>query len=576
MGNEEKLEELKEKKRIANLIYKGKVKQNVVKSKEFREKSAHQKRQWRAAQQAQLQQGDTIAIVQSRDSSQSTSTFKSASSKSKAIKKCENALPKDEEMKKEIIKCVAKRNDVATVLLPDVPIKRPRKGFAEIEKFVLDFYMSDVVSRTNPGIRDFIRIKKKDKTWEYKQTFTLTMTLDEAYLEFKKLFPDVGIHRSKFIALRPSHVLLYSHVKHETCLCSYCENFHLLLESLSKFMDAKYTSKDLLTKFCCDSDNYECASGNCNECKEFMEEMNTLMATDSLEKSTNYLQWTKDESFYQRKEIQDVRVEDLLKKFEKDFKYLKLHKYIANTQKTALKNSIENLNEDEVIIIVDFSERFITKANREIQSSYFGKKLISIYTARMYVGQQAFSFVIASDNQAQSKYTVFAYMQALIERAKEINPNIQRVNIFSDGCAMQFKNRFNIWNLLYADEDFGVSLEWHFFSTSHGKSACDGIGGIVKRAVHKRVISNSHQVYNAREFVETASKCCQNTTIFEMTTDEINARSNNLHARWEPEKDYKKIPGIQSFHYFKCSTNYRVINASITSREESSKEFNLL
>ena len=33
--------------------------------------------------------------------------------------------------------------------------------------------------------------------------------------------------------------------------------------------------------------------------------------------------------------------------------------------------------------------------------------------------------------------------------------------------------------------DFEVKCEWHFFATSHGKSACDGIGGVVKRITAK-------------------------------------------------------------------------------------------
>ena len=36
-------------------------------------------------------------------------------------------------------------------------------------------------------------------------------------------------------------------------------------------------------------------------------------------------------------------------------------------------------------------------------------------------------------------------------------------------------------NLVYHQDDFGIRAEWHFFATSHGKSACDGIGGTVKR-----------------------------------------------------------------------------------------------
>ena len=36
--------------------------------------------------------------------------------------------------------------------------------------------------------------------------------------------------------------------------------------------------------------------------------------------------------------------------------------------------------------------------------------------------------------------------------------------------------------ICYHEEDFGLSCEWHFFATSHGKNACDGIEGTVKRA----------------------------------------------------------------------------------------------
>ena len=34
-------------------------------------------------------------------------------------------------------------------------------------------------------------------------------------------------------------------------------------------------------------------------------------------------------------------------------------------------------------------------------------------------------------------------------------------------------------NLCYHHKDFGVDAEWHFSTTSHGKGACDGVGGTV-------------------------------------------------------------------------------------------------
>ena len=38
----------------------------------------------------------------------------------------------------------------------------------------------------------------------------------------------------------------------------------------------------------------------------------------------------------------------------------------------------------------------------------------------------------------------------------------------------------NFFNLCSHRDDFGVSAEWHFSATSHGKGACDGLGGTVK------------------------------------------------------------------------------------------------
>ncbi len=43
------------------------------------------------------------------------------------------------------------------------------------------------------------------------------------------------------------------------------------------------------------------------------------------------------------------------------------------------------------------------------------------------------------------------------------------------------KNCKNFLNLCHHKEDFEIDAEWNFFSTSHGKGPCDGVGGTVKR-----------------------------------------------------------------------------------------------
>jgi hypothetical protein len=43
---------------------------------------------------------------------------------------------------------------------------------------------------------------------------------------------------------------------------------------------------------------------------------------------------------------------------------------------------------------------------------------------------------------------------------------------FSDGSAAQYKKRTKFINICH-EQDFGLSAEWHFFATSHGKGPVD-------------------------------------------------------------------------------------------------------
>ena len=68
-----------------------------------------------------------------------------------------------------------------------------------------------------------------------------------------------------------------------------------------------------------------------------------------------------------------------------------------------------------------------------------------------------------------------------------------KIMYFSDGASSQYKNRKNFINLCYHQADFGVSAEWHFSATSHGKGACDGLGGTVKRLAAKASLQRPYQ-----------------------------------------------------------------------------------
>ena len=70
----------------------------------------------------------------------------------------------------------------------------------------------------------------------------------------------------------------------------------------------------------------------------------------------------------------------------------------------------------------------------------------------------------------------------LLGNIKVTHPSLAKVHYFSDGSAGQYKNHYNIINLCHHK---GLFAEWHFFATSHGETACDGIGGTAKRLTLK-------------------------------------------------------------------------------------------
>ena len=59
-----------------------------------------------------------------------------------------------------------------------------------------------------------------------------------------------------------------------------------------------------------------------------------------------------------------------------------------------------------------------------------------------------------------------------------------KVHYFTNGCEGQYENRYNFCNLRHHFDDFHLE-QWKQSGTSHGKSACDGIGGTVKRPATK-------------------------------------------------------------------------------------------
>ena len=126
-------------------------------------------------------------------------------------------------------------------------------------------------------------------------------------------------------------------------------------------------------------------------------------------------------------------------------------------------------------------------------------------------------------------------------------PNVQQVHIFSDGPSSQFKNKYmaSFYSILQRK---GLSIQWHFFATSHGKGVVDGLGGTVKRVVWDAVLTrNVSTVLNAKEFAEASESFCKSIIITLCLNEDILNSSEKL-ALDKCFRKAKPITGIKRLH----------------------------
>ena len=138
------------------------------------------------------------------------------------------------------------------------------------------------------------------------------------------------------------------------------------------------------------------------------------------------------------------------------------------------------------------------------------------------------------------------FKSALLKRVIPAEQPFKKVIYFSDGAASQYKNRENFLNLCHHKEDFGISAEWHFSATSHGKGACDGLGGTVKRLAARVSLQRPYdqQIMTPRQLFDWATI----TVHFEYCTIEDYEREKHyLEERFQVSQTIHCTRKLHSF-----------------------------
>lgn len=250
------------------------------------------------------------------------------------------------------------------------------------------------------------------------------------------------------------------------------------------------------------------------------------------------------------------------------------HDFIAKSQAESFRCMRDRLIEGEVLVVADFSENYAFVYQDSVQSVHYNNSQATIHPFACYAWQNGeikpLNCVIISDYLDHNTAAIHAFQKYLILFLKSKCPKLRKVIYYSDGAGSQYKNRYNMVNLLLHNEDFGVPAEWHFFATAHGKGPSDGLGGTIKRLA-TRASLQGEIIQTPQELFNWAQNNCNLNVVFVQKMECVQERES-LNDRFNRAAS---IPGIRSFHSaIPLSTTS--VHMKIVSSAKSGSSFNLL
>lgn len=441
------------------------------------------------------------------------------------------------------------------------PNPKPGKSLdSTTVQHVLDFYNRDDVSRVMPGKKDVVAVRMENQQKVHLQKRLVLTNLNELYQMFKTEYASHKIGFSKFCELRPQNCILAGKSgTHTVCVCTLHQNVKLMmhgakLNSLALVGDNATIKnwQDCLYQIMCNPPSPNCYMNNCKECpeKSHFEDLINQKFEDELIDSVTYKKWlsvdrcTLETVVKEKNEFIEEFMEELLK--------LKPHSFIANMQKDYFNSVKSSLQAGEVAIICDFAENYSFVLQDEVQSYHWTNSQATLHPFVVYyAGEDGklkhLNYVFISECLTHNTIAFNLFQKKLISALKEAIPSLRKIYYFSDGCAGQYKNRKNFLNICLHKNDFGIDAEWHFFATSHGKNACDGLGGTVKRLATKASLQRPYdqQIMTPYQLFEFANVHIPGIEFKYCTTEEYNENEKILTKRFEKTKTVK---GTHKFH----------------------------
>ena len=427
---------------------------------------------------------------------------------------------------------------------PDRHPGRPNLPESVVDQ-VTSFYENDSSSRMMPGKKDYVSVVT-DHGRVHKQKRLVLGNLKELYQAFKNEYPTLHIGFTKFAELRPKQCILAgASGTHAVCVCTIHQNVKLMLEGvkiqrLSSSQDPQFTNyHSYIAQLVCNPALPRCYLRECDFCPGIhgLNEFLVKRLDENLIDEVTFKQWTAvDRSTLETVTLpSDEFVDVLCERLET----LRTHSFIAKQQSQFYDQCKQSLKPAEVVVSADFSENYSFVLQDAAQGFHWNNSQSTIHPFVIYFNDLSHaSFVVISDCLSHDTIAVYLFQKRLISfLTSKLGCLPKKIYYFSDGAASQYKNRKNFVNLCLHNHDFGIKAEWHFSATSHGKGACDGLGGTVKRLAAKASLQRPYedQIMTPFQLYEWAS------------TEEYKREKTFLEDRFQKSRT---VVGTRSLHAF--------------------------
>lgn len=256
--------------------------------------------------------------------------------------------------------------------------------------------------------------------------------LREIFRNFREVHPEIKIGFSKFASLRPRNcVLAGSAGTHSVCVCTIHQNVKLMLESCKIERLTRAASihienyQSCLALGICNPPNISCYFSNCQECPGYGSLRELLQETFENNSTENitYNQWTSTDRSHLETIIQST--DDFIDSFIERLPILLRHNFVADQQKTYLRELKNNIKFGDVIVIMDFSENYSFVVQDKVQAYHWTNSQATIHPFAVYYRirekseLQFTNFIVISDVLRHDTIAVRVFQRHLINFLKQ-------------------------------------------------------------------------------------------------------------------------------------------------------------